>query len=104
MSHTAPNLLRARSTIVDLFPILEELGITRIDLFGSRAREDNRPDSDWDFAVHFSRPITSREYWRLKKALAKSFGGKIDLRSPQYTSAEFMNCISPECRNVVCLP
>lgn len=27
-------------------------------LFGSRAREDFRPDSDWDFLVLLDRPLT----------------------------------------------
>ena len=32
-------------------PIAEEYGILRVYLFGSRARGDNRPDSDYDFCV-----------------------------------------------------
>jgi predicted nucleotidyltransferase len=34
-----------------LRPNLAQLGITRMALFGSRAREDNRPDSDIDLIV-----------------------------------------------------
>ncbi len=34
-----------------LRPDLERQGITRVALFGSRARRDNRPDSDVDLVV-----------------------------------------------------
>ncbi|MEO5805636.1 nucleotidyltransferase domain-containing protein [Devosia sp.] len=34
-----------------LKPDLEKQGITRVSLFGSRARADNRPDSDIDLII-----------------------------------------------------
>ncbi|MBQ9582613.1 MAG: nucleotidyltransferase domain-containing protein [Synergistaceae bacterium] len=33
-------------------PIAEKRGVEKVYLFGSRARGDNRPDSDYDFFVH----------------------------------------------------
>ena len=33
-------------------PIAEKRGVDKVYLFGSRARGDNRPDSDYDFFVH----------------------------------------------------
>ena len=32
-------------------PIAEKYGVERVKLFGSRARGDNRPDSDYDFLI-----------------------------------------------------
>jgi predicted nucleotidyltransferase len=34
-----------------LRPVFERAGVTRMVLFGSRARGDNRPDSDVDLAI-----------------------------------------------------
>jgi predicted nucleotidyltransferase len=34
-----------------LRPAFEQTGVTRMVLFGSRARGDNRPDSDMDLAI-----------------------------------------------------
>lgn len=41
-------LLRSLS---ELEPRLKARGVTHLALFGSRAREDNRPDSDVDVAI-----------------------------------------------------
>ncbi|MBQ7569540.1 MAG: nucleotidyltransferase domain-containing protein, partial [Synergistaceae bacterium] len=32
-------------------PIAEKRGVDKVYLFGSRARGDNRPDSDYDFII-----------------------------------------------------
>ena len=32
-------------------PIAQRHGVKRVYLFGSRARGDNRPDSDYDFLI-----------------------------------------------------
>jgi hypothetical protein len=37
--------------LLRLRPELEKAGVTRLSLFGSRARRDNRPDSDIDLVV-----------------------------------------------------
>ncbi|MBQ6668597.1 MAG: nucleotidyltransferase domain-containing protein [Deltaproteobacteria bacterium] len=34
-----------------IHPIAERYGVDRVYLFGSRARGDNRPDSDYDFLI-----------------------------------------------------
>ena len=38
-------------------PQLQNLGVQSLDLFGSVARNQARPDSDVDFLVEFSRPV-----------------------------------------------
>jgi predicted nucleotidyltransferase len=37
----------------ELQQLIGEYGITYLALFGSRARGDNRPDSDYDFLLDF---------------------------------------------------
>jgi len=39
------------AVLTDLRPALEAEGVTHLALFGSRARGDNRPDSDIDLLV-----------------------------------------------------
>ncbi|QJP16408.1 nucleotidyltransferase domain-containing protein [Starkeya sp. ORNL1] len=48
MSMSRDQLIRSLST---LEPRLRAEGVTRLALFGSRARGDNRPDSDIDVAI-----------------------------------------------------
>lgn len=38
-------------SLLELEPKLKAKGVTHIALFGSRARQDNRPDSDVDVAI-----------------------------------------------------
>ena len=42
------DISKLRSTVC---PIAEHYGVKSITLFGSRARGDNRPDSDYDFLI-----------------------------------------------------
>jgi len=40
-------------------PELRARGITRLQMFGSRARGDNREDSDLDLLIEYKRPETA---------------------------------------------
>jgi predicted nucleotidyltransferase len=40
-------------------PELRARGITRMQMFGSRARGDERPDSDLDLLIEYERPATA---------------------------------------------
>ncbi len=66
-----PVLLRFRSALADLYG--DE--IDRVVLFGSRARGDARPDSDWDVAV-FLKSLPDR--WVELDRLADLCGSFID--------------------------
>ncbi|RXF74367.1 nucleotidyltransferase family protein [Hansschlegelia zhihuaiae] len=48
MSMSREDLLQS---LLDLEPSLRAEGVTHMALFGSRARRDNRPDSDIDVAI-----------------------------------------------------
>lgn len=48
MTMSRDMLLRS---LLELEPKLRAKGVTHMALFGSRAREDNRPDSDVDVAI-----------------------------------------------------
>ena len=58
--------------------ITEEVGkagcvVKRLILFGSRARGDSRPDSDWDFYVVIDRDISLEERRRITGSIGLRF-------------------------------
>ena len=58
---------------------LEALGVKSLDLFGSVARDEARPDSDIDFLVDFSIEASLFDLFRLQHYLEDLFGCEIDL-------------------------
>jgi predicted nucleotidyltransferase len=60
---------------------LRERGVTHAALFGSRARGDNRPDSDIDIMIEIE-PEAVQDiyaYVGLKDYIAKLFVGRVDV-------------------------
>jgi predicted nucleotidyltransferase len=62
---------------------LRERGVTHAALFGSRARGDNRPDSDTDIMIDLD-PVVSDamavyDYVGLKRFIASLFEGSVDV-------------------------
>lgn len=53
-------------------------GVQRLALFGSRAREQSRADSDIDLLVEFDGPATSARYFGLQFFLEDLLGGPVD--------------------------
>lgn len=60
---------------------LDELGVTRISLFGSAARGDLAPESDVDMVVEFSE-TTYRRFIALRAFLVSILGRGVDLLTP----------------------
>lgn len=60
--------------------IRNEFGVTRLGVFGSRARGEAGSDSDLDVLVEFSHP-TFRNYMGLKRFLERLVGMHVDLIS-----------------------
>ena len=54
-------------------------GVRSLALFGSRAREQPHPDSDFDMLVEFDGPATSARYFGLQFFLEDLLGGPVDL-------------------------
>ncbi len=63
--------------------VLRERGIIHAALFGSRARGDNRPDSDTDIMIEVDPDahITVYDYVGLKEFIASLFDGPVDVVS-----------------------
>lgn len=60
---------------------LRERGVAHAALFGSRARGDQRPESDTDIMIEFdpSARITVFDYAGLKAYIAELFDGHVDV-------------------------
>jgi uncharacterized protein len=54
-------------------------GVTRLALFGSRAREQSREDSDADVLVAFDGPASSAQYFGVQFYLEDLLGCAVDL-------------------------
>ena len=56
-----------------------EYGVERIGVFGSYVRNQQRPESDIDLLVEFSRPVGFVQFIRLEDYLQGLLGAKVDL-------------------------
>ena len=54
-------------------------GVTRLRLFGSAVRGEERPDSDIDIIVDFETPVGFLRLIRFENALSEFFGRSVDL-------------------------
>ncbi len=74
------SLNEIRKTLARQLPALKrEYNVESLELFGSRPRGDNRPDSDLDILATFSSPPSLLEFVRLKIHLSEMLGIKVDL-------------------------
>ncbi len=58
---------------------LKALGVKSLDLFGSVARDEARPDSDVDFLVEFAEPGGLFQLLRVQHYLEDILGCSVDL-------------------------
>jgi uncharacterized protein len=58
---------------------LRALGVRSLELFGSTARGEARPESDVDLLVEFDRPSGYFALFRLQDRLEQILGRKVDL-------------------------
>ena len=64
-------------------PIAERHGVDRIYMFGSRARGDNKKNSDFDFYIVPGRIQTLTKLCGLMRELEEALGGEVDIVSEE---------------------
>lgn len=68
--------------IRDLKPWLEKQGITNVRLYGSRARGDERPDSDVDLLVQCAAPLGLR-FFGIEHELSERLGLDVSMATEE---------------------
>ena len=75
-------MLKLNDSIIRLSGIKKsnekQLGITRLGIFGSVARQENNKDSDLDIVVEMEQP-TLRKMFQLEETIKQEFGCNVDL-------------------------
>jgi uncharacterized protein len=66
----------------ELKPWLEEQGITDVRLFGSRARDEARPDSDVDLLVRRIKPLGLR-FFGIEQELSEKLGLEVTMATEE---------------------
>lgn len=65
-------------------PLLKSNGVEFAGIFGSYARDENKPNSDLDILVRFSRPKSLFDLVGLEIELSDRLGRKVDLITEKY--------------------
>lgn len=78
----------------ELVQILREHGVTSAFLFGSFARHEQKPDSDFDLLVHYKPGVSYFDHLALQRLLEVKTGRRVDLVSKIHPS--FKQYIEPE--------
>jgi uncharacterized protein len=60
----------------------QDFGVSKMGVFGSYARGEQKKDSDIDVLVEFDRPVNLFEFSRLKSYLSRQLGINVDLVTP----------------------
>ena len=85
MSATAPTLDDVIRDLRALVPELKARGVTRLAIFGSRARGDNRPDSDLDVLIEVAEEagFSAVSLVKLERQLSEWLGVQTHIAMPQ---------------------
>ena len=62
-----------------IIPIATKYGVSRVKLFGSRARGDNKPHSDYDFLISRGRMRSLLQYSAFVAELESVLGTHVDV-------------------------
>lgn len=75
---------------------LTTFGVKYLELFGSTARDQARPESDLDLLVEFEGSVDFMRYARLWNYLEDTLGVKVDLVIKDSLRHELRPCVEPE--------
>lgn len=81
-------------------PVWRRFHVKNAWVFGSRARNAEGADSDWDFLVEFSGQPGFSTFMGLKCALEDALGAKVDVLSLRAIKPSFFNRIRNDLVNV----
>ena len=82
------NIQQLRSTVA---PLAAQYGVERMYLFGSRARGDHRPDSDYDFLISKGNVRSLFTHAALWQDLEKVLQAPVDLVTDTSSNTELIH-------------
>lgn len=96
---------RADKTISEVSDVVSSVAvhhpyILRVSLFGSRARGDNRPDSDYDFCILTSDEASLFTVEAFREDLVDALGQEVDFAYEGHMSDRFLQHTSKDMRVV----
>ncbi|WP_429884595.1 nucleotidyltransferase family protein [Geoalkalibacter halelectricus] len=83
-----------------LTELRQQFGVEKIGIFGSYARNEQRPESDIDLLVEFARPVGFVRFMQLEAHLQELLGIKVDLVTPKALKPHMGKRILDEVRYV----
>lgn len=79
-----------------LLKALKEQGATKIAIFGSYARGEERPDSDIDVIVEFSEKKSLLKLVKMERELYEALGIKVDLLTEKSISPYLIDIVKQQ--------
>ncbi|MBD3197347.1 MAG: hypothetical protein GF317_19990 [Candidatus Lokiarchaeota archaeon] len=79
---------------------LKHEGASKVSIFGSYARGQEKPESDIDVLVEFSQTKTLLEFVKIERELSEYIGVKVDLVTEKSLSPHIKEYMEKELREV----
>jgi len=76
--------------------VLKDQGAKKIAVFGSYVRSEEKPGSDIDVLVHFSKRKSLLELVRIERQLSETLGIKVDLLTEKSISPYLIDTIKQQ--------
>lgn len=75
---------------------LQQLGVISLELFGSVARDEARPDSNVDVLVEISRPMGLFRFIQIKHYLENVLGCRVDMGTAESLKAHLREPVTED--------
>lgn len=80
----------------ELQQLIDEYGITYLALFGSRARGDHKPDSDYDLLYDYNKRLSLLDASGFQLGLRKLLDSEVNIVSNKYLKPRFRETIKDD--------
>lgn len=101
MKFAAPGHILEKMTdlpIAEILGVAERFGVTKVTLFGSRARGDSRPESDVDLLMDVPPRTSLFDLLQMEEELESLLGVSVQVLTPGGLDSEFQRTIQEEGR------
>ncbi len=93
-------MLNKRKIFEKIVQVLKNKGAKKIAVFGSYARDEEKPGSDIDIIVEFSERKSLLELVRIERELSEILGIRVDLLTEKSISPYLIDSIKKEMESI----